>query len=103
MIFKIECSYSGVVRLVTVAIAVVMVVYHMWAIGFGSPEAVWFRGTHLLFAMVLTFLIFRATGNRRRDRQAWPITSCSSSAQCRSSICSSTTITSSIASSTSTI
>ena len=39
-----------------------MVLYHMWAIAFGSPEAVWFRGTHLLFAMVLLFLIFRVSG-----------------------------------------
>ena len=62
MNFKIERSYGGIVRLVTVVIAVVMVVYHMWAIAFGAPEAVWFRGTHLMFAMVLTFLIFRATG-----------------------------------------
>ena len=62
MNFKIDLSYRGIVRLVTAAIAVAMVLYHMWAIAFGSPEAVWFRGTHLLFAMVLTFLIFRVTG-----------------------------------------
>ena len=65
MTFKIESSYSGVVRLVTAAIAVAMVVYHMWAIGFGSPEAVWFRGTHLLFAMVLTFLMFHLTSKEK--------------------------------------
>jgi TRAP transporter 4TM/12TM fusion protein len=62
MNLKIDCSYAGLVRLVTAAVAVAMVLYHMWAIGFGSPEAVWFRGTHLLFAMVLTFLIFRISG-----------------------------------------
>ena len=62
MNFKIETGYRGMLRLATVVISVVMVIYHMWAIGFGSPEAVWFRGTHLLFAMVLTFLIFRVTG-----------------------------------------
>ena len=62
MTFKIERSYSGLVRLVTAAVAVAMVLYHMWAIGFGSPEAIWFRGTHLLFALTLTFLIFRASG-----------------------------------------
>jgi TRAP transporter 4TM/12TM fusion protein len=65
MSFKIERSYSGVVRLVTAAIAVAMVVYHMWAIGVGAPEAVWFRGTHLLFAMVLTFLMFGLTGKKK--------------------------------------
>jgi TRAP transporter 4TM/12TM fusion protein len=62
MSYKIDRSYGGLVRLVTVLIAIVMVLYHMWAIGFGAPEAVWFRGTHLLFAMVLTFLIYRAAG-----------------------------------------
>jgi TRAP transporter 4TM/12TM fusion protein len=62
MDFKIEFNYRGIVRLLTAAVAVAMVLYHMWAIGFGSPEAVWFRGTHLLFAMVLTFLIFRVSG-----------------------------------------
>jgi TRAP transporter 4TM/12TM fusion protein len=63
MDIKIERNYRGIVRLVTVAISVVMVIYHMWAVGFGSPEAVYFRGTHLLFALLLTFLIFRATGS----------------------------------------
>ena len=58
----LDLSYRGIVRLVTVVVSAAMVLYHMWAIGFGSPEAVWFRGTHLLFAMVLTFLIFRITG-----------------------------------------
>ena len=58
-----DFSYRGIVHTVTAVIAVAMVVYHMWAIGFGSPEAVWFRGTHLLFAMVLTFLLFRRNGD----------------------------------------
>ena len=35
-----------------------MVLYHMWVIAFGPPEAIIFRGTHLLFAMVLVFLIY---------------------------------------------
>jgi TRAP transporter 4TM/12TM fusion protein len=59
---KIEFGYRGMLRLVTVVVGVAMVLYHMWAIGFGSPEAIWFRGIHLLFALVLTFLIFRVTG-----------------------------------------
>jgi TRAP transporter 4TM/12TM fusion protein len=59
---RIDMSYRGVVRLVTVVVSVAMVLYHMWAIGFGSPEAIWFRGTHLLFALTLTFLIFGVTG-----------------------------------------
>jgi TRAP transporter 4TM/12TM fusion protein len=59
---KLDLSYAGIVRGVIVVIAVTMALYHMWAIAFGSPEAVWYRGTHLLFAMVLLFLIYRRTG-----------------------------------------
>ncbi len=62
MNLNIDLSYRGIVRLITMAVAVCMVLYHMWAIAFGSPEAIWFRGTHLLFALTLTFLIFRASG-----------------------------------------
>ena len=63
MNLKIDRSYAGIVRLATVAVSIVMVLYHMWAIAFGSPEAIWFRGTHLLFALVLTFLTFAFTGS----------------------------------------
>ncbi|MBI5716834.1 MAG: TRAP transporter permease [Burkholderiales bacterium] len=35
-----------------------MSVYHMWVAGFGPPEAMHFRGTHLLFALTLVFLLF---------------------------------------------
>ncbi len=59
---KLDLSYAGIVRRVIVVIAVAMAIYHMWAIAFGSPEAVWYRGTHLMFAMVLLFLIYRRTG-----------------------------------------
>jgi TRAP transporter 4TM/12TM fusion protein len=41
------------------AIAVAMALYHMWVIAFGAPEAILFRGTHLLFALTLVFLIYR--------------------------------------------
>lgn len=40
------------------AIAVAMSLYHMWVAGFGPPEAMVFRGTHLLFALTLVFLLF---------------------------------------------
>jgi len=43
--------------LVTV-LAVVMSLYHMYVAGFGPPEAVIFRGTHLMFAVALVFLLF---------------------------------------------
>ncbi|MDP2410833.1 MAG: TRAP transporter permease [Pseudolabrys sp.] len=56
---KIDLSHRGVVNLATMVIAVAMALYHMWAIAFGTPEAIIFRGSHLLFALVLTFLIYR--------------------------------------------
>jgi TRAP transporter 4TM/12TM fusion protein len=59
---KIDLSYGGLVRLAIIVVAVAMALYHMWAIAFGSPEAFYFRGTHLLFAMVLLFLIYRWSG-----------------------------------------
>jgi TRAP transporter 4TM/12TM fusion protein len=59
---KFDLSYRGVVRLAITVIAVLMVLYHMWAIAFGSPEAIWYRGTHLLFAMVILFLMHRRSG-----------------------------------------
>jgi TRAP transporter 4TM/12TM fusion protein len=59
---KSDLSYTGVLRHAVVAIAVAMALYHMWAIGFGSPEAVYYRGTHLLFSLVLLFLIYRRSG-----------------------------------------
>ncbi|MFO1221433.1 MAG: hypothetical protein U1E89_24000, partial [Burkholderiaceae bacterium] len=45
-------------RLLVGAVAVAMSLYHMWVAGFGPPEAVIFRGTHLLFALTLVFLLY---------------------------------------------
>jgi TRAP transporter 4TM/12TM fusion protein len=61
---KLDLSYGGIVRYAVGAIGIVMALYHMWAIAFGTPEAILFRGTHLLFALVLTFLIYRATAGQ---------------------------------------
>jgi TRAP transporter 4TM/12TM fusion protein len=58
-VLKLDLSYGGLVRLATLSISVAMALYHMWAIAFGTPEAILFRGTHLLFALALTFLIYR--------------------------------------------
>jgi len=60
---KVDLSHGSLVRLATTFISVAMVIYHVWAIAFGTPEAVWFRGTHLMFAMVLLFLIHRRSGS----------------------------------------
>jgi len=44
-------------RLVLV-IAVAMSLYHMYVAAFGPPEAMIFRGTHLIFALTLVFLLY---------------------------------------------
>jgi len=59
---KLEFDHASLVRHAVTVIAVLMALYHMWAIGFGSPEAVWYRGMHLIFALVLLFLIYRRSG-----------------------------------------
>jgi TRAP transporter 4TM/12TM fusion protein len=61
---KIELSHAGIYRLVVTAISIAMVGYHVWAIAFGTPEAIYFRGMHLLFAMTLVFLLYRMTEER---------------------------------------
>jgi len=40
------------------AIAVAMSLYHMYVAGFGPPEAMIFRGNHLIFALTLVFLLY---------------------------------------------
>jgi TRAP transporter 4TM/12TM fusion protein len=60
--FRLEFSHAGIIRLAVALIAIAMSLYHMWAIAFGAPEAFFFRGTHLLFALVLLFLIHRWNG-----------------------------------------
>jgi len=62
MTSKLDLSYGGIVKLSITVISVAMVFYHVWAIAFGSPEAIWYRGTHLLFAMLLIFLLHRKSG-----------------------------------------
>jgi len=39
-------------------IAIVMSLYHMYVTATGQPEALVFRGTHLVFALVLVFLLY---------------------------------------------
>ncbi|HEY7383891.1 MAG TPA: TRAP transporter permease [Beijerinckiaceae bacterium] len=56
-----DLSHARVASLAASTIAVGMALYHIWVILTGAPEAIIFRGTHLLFAMVLTFLLIRRT------------------------------------------
>src|SRR3712207_7672563 len=39
-------------------IAVAMSLYHMYVAAFGPPEALIFRGNHLLFTLTLVFLLY---------------------------------------------
>ena len=39
-------------------IAIAMSLFHMYVAGFGPPEAMVFRGVHLLFALTLIFLLY---------------------------------------------
>lgn len=67
--FRFDFSHAGIVRLITAVVAVAMALYHMWVIlppalgGQDTPEAIIFRGTHLLFALTLTFLIYQRVGS----------------------------------------
>jgi TRAP transporter 4TM/12TM fusion protein len=45
-------------RIAVAMIAIAMSLYHMHAAAFGPPEALIFRGTHLLFAVTLVFLLY---------------------------------------------
>jgi TRAP transporter 4TM/12TM fusion protein len=59
---QLDRSHSGIVRLLAGAIAVAMSLFHLYVIAFGAPEAVFFRGTHLIFSLTLIFLWFRMSG-----------------------------------------
>jgi TRAP-type uncharacterized transport system fused permease subunit len=91
--FKLERSHGGLVRLAATVIAVAMVVYHMWIIAFGAPEAILFRGMHLLFALTLVFLLYRLPWPRTASRES-PRLRIARSAPRRFSTCFSTTATS---------
>ncbi len=49
---------ARLLRWLVTLVAVTMSLYHMYVAGFGPPEAVIFRGTHLMFAIGLVFLLY---------------------------------------------
>jgi TRAP transporter 4TM/12TM fusion protein len=57
-----------VLKVAVALIAIAMSLYHMHAAAFGPPEALIFRGTHLLFAVTLVFLLYPT---RPGGRMAW--------------------------------
>ena len=63
---EIDFSYAALTRIGVTVTAVAMGLYHMWVILAGQPEAIIFRGTHLLFALVLAFLIYGAKAGIQR-------------------------------------
>jgi TRAP transporter 4TM/12TM fusion protein len=58
---------SRALRALVNGVAVAMSLYHMYVAAFGPPEAIIFRGTHLLFALTLVFLLYPS----RPGRPAW--------------------------------
>ena len=60
---------APLLKYIVTAIAVAMSLFHMYVAGFGPPEAMQFRGIHLMFAFALVFippwLAFRRAGNWR--------------------------------------
>lgn len=63
-------SSSRLLDAVVSVVAVAMSLYHMYVAGFGPPQAMIFRGTHLLFALTLVFLIFPLV---RRGALGWRV------------------------------
>jgi TRAP transporter 4TM/12TM fusion protein len=49
---------SRAVAAIVTLVAVAMSLFHMYVAAFGPPEAVIFRGTHLLFALTLVYLLY---------------------------------------------
>ena len=58
-------------RWTTGGVAIAMSLYHMWFAAMPPPEAMIFRGTHLLFALVLVFLLVPAGGRDGPRRLLW--------------------------------
>ena len=58
---KFELTHANIVRVAIGLLGVSMAIYHMWHIWVGAPEAILYRGTHLLFALALAFLVYRRT------------------------------------------
>ena len=49
---------SRALQWVVASVAISMSLYHMYVAAFGPPEALIFRGTHLLFTLTLVFLLY---------------------------------------------
>ena len=54
-------------------IASAMSLYHMYVAGFGPPEAMIFRGTHLLFTLTLIFLLYPTKPGGHWGWRGWAV------------------------------
>jgi TRAP transporter 4TM/12TM fusion protein len=63
-------GFVRVLRKVVVALAVLMSAYHLYAASFGAPEAMMHRSIHLLFTLLLIFLV-SITGRSKQDKTKW--------------------------------
>jgi TRAP transporter 4TM/12TM fusion protein len=64
-------TYLGAIKVTIRLLAVAMSLYHLWVAFVGPPEAFFFRGTHLLFALVLIFLLFPRFGRGEGKAPGW--------------------------------
>jgi TRAP transporter 4TM/12TM fusion protein len=62
--------YAKALRVATFLVAASMSVYHLVIPIIGTPEALFFRGTHLLFSLALVFLLYPGLA-RRSERPGW--------------------------------
>ena len=61
-------SFERILKTGILLLAVGMSVYHLVVAYIGPPEAFFFRGTHLLLALVLTFLVHPRFGRRGAEQ-----------------------------------
>ena len=60
-------NFIRIVKKMVWVIAVLMSAYHLYAGAFGAPEAMMHRSIHLLFTLVLIFLV-GMTGGEKQSR-----------------------------------
>ncbi|HEX6003768.1 MAG TPA: TRAP transporter permease [Burkholderiales bacterium] len=61
---------GSTLKKLTAFIAVAMSVYHLTIAFIGAPQALYFRSTHLLFALALVFLLYPTFRNKVADKNA---------------------------------
>ena len=61
MLLAYDRALKGVIALIAVA----MSLYHLTIALIGAPQALFFRGTHLLFALALVFLLYPSLAKRK--------------------------------------